>query len=104
MKRLTLLLSLAIIGCSETITSATPDASIDVSATSPMCEGIASTDNIVFQDCGAVKLNGLHCVEGCGRLPQDGGLGTLLGSGCTVDICVSTCVTSICVASCSECQ
>lgn len=78
-------------------------ADLGVEAGPPAC-AVAPTDNVAYQDCGGSKLGGLRCVATCGRLPQDGGLGTLLGSGCTVQIGTSTPETAICVPSCSACQ
>lgn len=69
----------------------------------PMICEVASTDNVVFQDCKATMADGLACVTGCGRLPQDGGSGTLLSVGCRVQIGTSAPRTGECVAACSDC-
>lgn len=66
------------------------------------CE-VANTDVVAYQDCKTTTAEGFACVENCGRLPADGGLGTLLGNGCTVQIGTSTPVTGLCVASCEDC-
>lgn len=69
----------------------------------PMTCEVAATDNVVYQDCKAATADGLACVAGCGRLPQDGGAGTLLSVGCRVQIGTSAPRTGECVAVCSDC-
>ena len=65
---------------------------------------VAPTDNVAYQDCNGLKKNGIYCVSDCGRLPQDGGAGTLLSPGCMVQIGTSSPLTAVCVDSCSECN
>lgn len=82
-----------------------PDAALDSStdAAPPSCP-IANTDVLAYQDCGGATKDGYRCITTCGRLPDDGGAGTLLTPECTAPIGTSTPVTGLCVASCGECR
>ena len=103
MRSLAVLALASLLGCGSLPNDAPDGGGRDV-ATEPLQCNYANTDVVAYQDCKQTTSAGFACVEGCGRLPDDGGLGTLLPTGCTVQIGTSKPVTGLCVSSCSECN
>jgi hypothetical protein len=93
--------ALGIVGCA-TGPDTTPDAGMTADA-GLVCPAIAPTDVTSYGDCKAQK-DGVACATSCGRLPDDGGLGTAIPAGCQISVTVENKTTTyVCVDSCAEC-